>query len=141
MSQSFALHGTPTQCEKLSKDFADSVCLPLAIIRGLEMEKPLDLNLKMAETCEQTVRDTPQGKVSLELVPLPPSDGLSYPGLTFFQVLPMFAFVDELHDLPELCPRRLLKATNKYQPNLDSEPWVVECQNVCGFWLRKMEIS
>lgn len=127
----FALHGSPTMCQQATRLFAEILRLPLVQISALSIEKPNDVLVSIARVCEQTCFSTPQGQVSLELIPFPSPGEPSWPEEDFFYLPPMIVFVDEIRRLPDPALRRLLKATDLDHPFLNTGLWQANCRCVC----------
>lgn len=125
--RNFSLLGSPADCEKLAKAFTDILRLPFVAIRGLLVEEVNDLFVTIAEVCEETVVKG----FSLEVVLAEPPPELSHLAWRYFSLPSLVCFVDELEDLPRPVLRRLLKATNRSRPYLETEYWTVECGHVC----------
>ena len=125
VDKSFALFGPATPCEGLARTLAGSVKLPLVVVRGLAIERPLDLLVNVSLVCEETKIETPQGEMSLELVPEEAPNWFNLPSI--------IVFIHELADVPIDVLRRIAKAIDTRLPVYDADHYTVDCELVC--WL------
>jgi len=128
----FAIHGPVTLFQQVAQAFATLLELPFCPIRGLLVEQTNDLLVSMAKVCEDTVVQSLDGPVSLELQFLGQRCQPGQFAMDYMRIPPLVLYVDELNDLPVTVLRRLLQATNDDMMLCDGT-YLAHCDFVC--WL------